>query len=51
MQEGHLDNKKMNNMDSTTYPFTLPIAYKVNGKEAKRDYNKDNLVIKFEFKT
>ena len=35
-------------MDSTTYPFALPITYKVNGKETKRDYSKDNLVIKFE---
>ena len=37
-------------MDSTTYPFALPVTYKVNGKEAKRDYSKDGLVIKFEIK-
>jgi len=35
-------------MDATTYPFSLPWTYKVNGKEAKRDYSKDNFVIKFE---
>ncbi|MDD6017171.1 MAG: hypothetical protein PUC18_13015 [Prevotellaceae bacterium] len=39
-------------MDSTTYPFSLswtyPWTYKVNGKEANRDYSKDNLVIEFE---
>lgn len=37
-------------MDSTTYPFALPVTYKVNGKDAKREFNVDNLVIKFEIK-
>ena len=37
-------------MDSTTYPFALPVTYKVNGKEAKRELNADNLVIKFEIR-
>lgn len=38
-----------NTYDSTTYPFALPVTYKVNGKEAKGDFSKDNLVIKFEY--
>lgn len=37
-------------MDSTTYPFSLPWNYKVNGKEAKRELYADNLVVKFEIK-
>lgn len=32
-------------MDSTTYPFSLPWTYKVNGKEAKIDYSKKELTI------
>ena len=32
-------------MDSTTYPFSLPVTYKVNGKEAKRDFSKKELTI------
>lgn len=37
-------------MDSTTYPFALPVTYKVNGKKAKREFSKDKLVIKFEIR-
>lgn len=32
-------------MDSTTYPFSLSWTYKVNDKEAKRDFNKNKLTI------
>lgn len=38
-------------MDSTTYPFVLPVTYKVNGKEAKRDYSKEKLTIIWNSKT
>lgn len=38
-------------MDSTTYQFSLPWTYKVNGKEAKRDYSKGKLTIIWNSKT
>lgn len=39
------------NMDSTTYPFALPVTYKVNDKDAKRDYSKEKLTIIWNSKT
>ena len=38
-------------MDSTTYPFSLPVTYKVNGKKANIDYSKKELTIVWNLKT